>query len=100
MRSRLRHLFWRVPVETEVDEELEAHIELQTARYIREGHQRDNARALALARFGDRGVVRDECQNIRQDMETDMRRSEIREELRQDAIFAMRGFRRAPLFTL
>jgi predicted permease len=100
MKRRLRHLFWPVPVETEVDEELEAHIELQTARYIREGMPPEQARARALARFGDRGVVRNECRDIRQDMENDMRRSELRDELRQDTIFAVRGFRRAPLFTV
>ena len=100
MKRRLRHLFWPVPVETEVDEELEAHLELQTARYIREGMPPEEARVRALARFGDRGVVRNECRDIRQDMEKDMRRSELREELRQDATFALRGFRRAPLFTV
>jgi predicted permease len=89
-----------VPVETEVDEELEAHIELQTRRYIREGLTPDQAKAKAMNRFGDRGIVRDECKDIRQEMETDMRRSELREELKQDAVFALRGFRRAPLFTL
>jgi putative ABC transport system permease protein len=100
MRSRLRSLFWRVPVATEVNEELEAHIELQTARYIREGMPPEAARAKAMARFGDSLAVREQCTDIRQDMENDMRRSEIREELRQDTVFALRGFRRAPLFTL
>jgi predicted permease len=99
MKLRLRKLFWRVPVETEVDEELRAHIELQTARYIREGIDPDEARARAIARFGDPTRVREQCTDIRQDMEKDMRRSEIREELRQDAVFTLRGFRRAPLFT-
>ncbi len=100
MKSRLRNFFWRVPVATEVAEELEAHIELQTARYIREGMTPEAARAKAIERFGDSSMVRAECTDIRQDMETDMRRSELREELRQDTIFALRGFRRAPLFTL
>ena len=100
MKSRLRRFFWRVPVEKEVTEEIEAHIELQTARYIREGLSPEAARAKATARFGDRGMVADECRDIRNDMENDMRRSELREDLRQDAVFALRGFRRAPLFTL
>lgn len=99
MRRRLRHLFWPVPVETEVDEELSAHIELQTARYIREGDSPAAAREKALARFGDAARVRTECTDIRQHMETEMRRTEFIEELRQDALFALRGFRRTPLFT-
>src|SRR4051812_30565834 len=100
MKRRLRHLFWPVPVEAEVDEELQAHIELQTARYVRDGVAADEARARAIARFGDTSAVRSECTDIRYDMEKDMRRSEFREELRQDAVFALRGFRRAPLFTV
>src|SRR4051812_27592252 len=100
MKSRLRSFFWRVPVETEVNEELEAHIELQTRRYIREGLSPDEARTRAIDRFGDASAIRHQCTDIRQDMETDMKRSEFREELRQDAVFALRGFRRAPLFTL
>ena len=100
MKRRLRNFFWPVPVETEVDEELAAHIELQTQRYIREGHSPEQARAEAMRRFGDRSAVREECRDIRQDMEKDMRRSEFRDELRQDTVFALRGFRRAPLFTL
>jgi putative ABC transport system permease protein len=93
-------LFWRVPVTTEVNEELEAHIELQTQRFIREGMTPEAARARAMSRFGDRNSVSAECTDIRQHMEDDMRRSEFFEELRQDAVFAIRGFRRAPLFTL
>jgi predicted permease len=99
MKRRLRHLFWRVPVQTEVDEELAAHIELQTQRYIREGIPPEEARARAVARFGDASTVREECTGIREGMEKDLRRSELREEIRQDAVFALRGFRRAPLFT-
>ena len=100
MKSRLRHLFWRVPVETEVNEELEAHIELQTRRYVREGLSPEEARARAVARFGDASAIRHQCTDIRHDMETDIKRSEFREEIRQDAVFALRGFRRTPLFTI
>jgi predicted permease len=100
MKSRLRSFFWRVPVETEVNEELAGHIELQTQRYIREGLDPAEARARAIARFGDPSTIRQSAIQIRSDMETDMRRSEFRDELRQDAAFALRGFRRAPLFTL
>src|SRR3954464_9333502 len=100
MKSRLRNLFWRVPIETEVSEELEAHIELQTRRYIREGLSPDEARARAVGRFGDPSVIRHQCTDIRQDMEAHMRRAEFMEELKQDTTFALRGFRRAPLFTV
>ena len=48
MKSRLRSFFWRVPVETVVNEELAGHIELQTQRYIREGLDPAEARARAI----------------------------------------------------
>jgi hypothetical protein len=99
MRRRNRHSFWRVPVNREVNEELEQHIELQVRRYMQDGMTEEEARARAVKRFGDRARIEDECRDIRTDMETDMRRSEFRDELRQDVVFALRGFRRNPLFT-
>jgi predicted permease len=99
MRRRDRSSFWRVPVNREVNEELEQHIELQVRRYMQEGMTEADARARAADRFGDRARIEDECRDIRTDMEADMRRSEFLDELRQDVLFAFRGFRRNPLFT-
>jgi putative ABC transport system permease protein len=96
--GRLRRLFWPVPVETEVDEEIAAHIELQTKRYTDAGMADADAGSLALQRFGNLDRVRDECKDIRHHMEADVRRAELTEELRQDARFAFRTFFKNPLF--
>jgi len=99
MRPRRRRFVWSVPIEHEVDEEITAHLELQTRRYIERGMTEAEARAAALARFGDINMVRDECQGIRREMEADVRRAELLSELRQDAAFAIRTMRASPLFT-
>ncbi len=98
-RRRLRTLFWKVPVEQEVDEEIAFHLEMQARRYLAEGMPPDAAREAALRRFGDPTGVRVECRAIGKKMEVEMRRAELRHELRQDAGFALRLLRNNPLFT-
>jgi predicted permease len=99
LARRLRRVFWPVSVEREIADELSAHLELQTRRFIAAGMSEADARAAARMRFGDVDRVRDECRDIRTQMETDMRRAELVEDLRLDARFAIRTLRRAPLFT-
>jgi len=97
--ERLRGRFWAVPVEMEVDEELAAHLELTVRRFIEQGMDPQAARAAALQRFGDLDRVRDECRDIRHDSEANVRRTELRQELRMDAWYALRALRKNPLFT-
>ena len=49
---RLRALFSRRRLEREADQEIEAHLDLLTARYIRAGMSPADARRTARARFG------------------------------------------------
>jgi predicted permease len=98
-RRRLRRAFFPVSIEREIADELRAHLELQTRRYVAEGMSETDARAAARERFGDVERVRDECRDIRDDMETHMERAELRQELRMDVAFTLRTLRRAPLFT-
>ena len=98
LARRLRRVFWPVSIEREIADELSAHLELQTRRYIDAGMSESDARAAARARFGDMDRVRDECRDIRTDMETDMRRRELWQEVRSDVAFALRTLRRSPLF--
>jgi predicted permease len=100
MRRLLRTLFWRIPVEQEVDEEIAFHLEMQTSRYIAEGMTPAEAREAALRRFGDPRNVCQECRAIGKRMEGEMRRAEMRHELRQDIGFALRLLRNSPLFTV
>lgn len=96
---RLRALFWKIPIEQEVEEEIAFHLEMQTRRYIAEGMTPAAAREAALQRFGDPESVREECHTLGHKLEVKMRRAELRHELRQDLSFALRLLRNHPLFT-
>ena len=48
-------------IETEVDDELNFHIDMQTGDYLREGLSREKSRQLAETRFGDVERIRKEC---------------------------------------
>jgi predicted permease len=98
-KRRLRTLFWKIPVEQEVEEEIAFHLEMQTRRYIAEGMTPAEARETALQRFGDPESVREKCHAIGHKLEVEMRRAELRHELRQDLTFALRLLRNSPLFT-
>src|SRR4051812_45224246 len=62
------------------------------------GMSEDDARRLARERFGDYDRVRNECRDIRTDMQDDIERAELRQEVRMDVGFALRTLRRSPLF--
>src|SRR4051812_24362034 len=96
---RTRALFWPVPPQREVDEELAAHLELQARRYAEAGLSPEAAREAALRRFGDVARVRAECLDVRRSMETDMRLAELFHEVRHDLGVAVRAFAKQPLFT-
>ncbi|HJU88554.1 MAG TPA: ABC transporter permease [Gemmatimonadaceae bacterium] len=96
---QLRALFWKSPVAEEVSAELAFHIEMLTRQYIAAGMTPDEARATALARFGDRSRIEAACRDIATGMERDMRFTEYLSELRQDAAYSLRQLRRYPGFT-
>ena len=90
LHRRLRRAFFPVSVEREIADELRAHIELQTRRYVAEGMTEAEARVAARERFGDIEQVRAECKDIRDDMEAKMERAELWQELRTDVAFTLR----------
>lgn len=92
--------FWKERPEAVVDDELAAHIELQTHRYVETGMPESEARAKAIARFGNADEVRKECSTIQQRMETRVRRTEYLDELRQDVKFTVRSLSKSRLFTV
>ena len=103
MRQLLRagaRLFWRPPVEDQVDDELREHIAMLVRRLEGEGLSPDAAREAALRRFGDVSTVRDECRAIAHDVEDRMNRQDFWQDVRQDAGYGLRTLRRAPLFTM
>ena len=89
---RLRSLFRRNVVEQELDEELQYHVEQQTAENIRQGMTPREARATALRALGNI--------EFRKEQVRDTRGTRGIEELSGDVRFAFRTLRRAPGFAL
>jgi putative ABC transport system permease protein len=86
--------------EDEVADELEFHIEMRTREYVARGLDPRDARARALARFGDLANVKETCRDIGRRRDTEMRRREYFSELRQDVRFALRQLAATPGFSL
>lgn len=92
--------FARVTAPEGVDAELAEHLEMLTRKYIAEGLSEADARAKAAERFGALAPVRDECHDIAEHMDHDMRKAEYFQEMKQDAAYALRMLRRSPVFTI
>jgi predicted permease len=84
----------------EVSQELDFHVEMRTRELMSKGMSAGEARALAIARFGDILDVNAKCRRIAKGRDRDMRIVEWLDELKQDLVFAARQMRRAPLVTL
>ncbi|MDF1505968.1 ABC transporter permease, partial [Roseisolibacter sp. H3M3-2] len=91
---------FRRPPQQEVDAELAFHLEERVREYEARGMAPAEARARALARFGDVGTVRSECAELlAEDRRAEHRRG-WREDLGQDLRYGVRALRRAPVFAL
>lgn len=90
LQLRFRALFRRHREETDLNDELDFHLEMQTRRNRQSGMSDEEARHHALLQFGRPAAVREECR--------DQRRIGFLETLIQDVRYTLRGFRRAPLF--
>src|SRR5688572_4575220 len=102
MRQLLRsgtRVFWRRPIDEEVDDELREHIDMLVRRLQRDGLSPEAARDAALRRFGDLATVRAECRTLAHDVEDQMKRQDFIQQLQQDAAYGTRTLRRAPLYT-
>ncbi len=89
---RIRGLALRQRVEQELDEELQFHLEMEARKNAAKGVDRAEASRLARRRFGGVDQVKEECRTVRgtQLIETSL----------GDVKYALRGFRRNPLFVL
>jgi predicted permease len=88
---RLRALFFRHRMDAELQEEIIAHLELQTKKHIQAGMSVDQARRRARVDFGALENAKEECR--------DERGIAWLLHVAQDLRYAIRTFRRAPGFT-
>jgi putative ABC transport system permease protein len=93
-----RRLFGPEPA-GDVDAELSFHLDMRIQELVAGGMPPDEARDLALRRFGDYERARRVCVDIDRRRERTMARTEYLTELRHDAAYAIRTLRRAPGFT-
>lgn len=62
---RVRALFRRKSVETELDEELRFHLERQVEKYVQNGLSREEAQRRARVEFGGVELAKEECRDAR-----------------------------------
>jgi putative ABC transport system permease protein len=90
---------WRRSVRDEVEAELAFHLEMTTRELMESGMTKEHARAEAARRFGDARSASEECQRFGEERDRRVRRTEYRDELRQDLSFALRQLAGAPGFS-
>jgi predicted permease len=89
---RLRALLYRRQVERDLQDELASHIELQTRKNLAAGMDPAQARRRALIEFGGLPQIAEECR--------DARGVNWISTAARDGLYALRGFRRSPLFVV
>lgn len=94
MKRSNKSPLWRRAVSSEVDEELEMHLEMRTREYEAQGLSPDEARRKARRRFGDLDRHAAQCRREAGGRNRRWRWSAWLDELRQDLRFTLRQLRR------
>jgi len=98
--SGWRRLFRHSSAARDVDDEIAFHIAMREETLRRHGLAAEDARTSAIARFGDRDAVREECLEIHSRFDREVRLMEWLASVASDFRFAIRSLRRTPAFTL
>jgi hypothetical protein len=95
--------FLRLPrsaarIRSDVDDEIRFDIDMRARDLVRQGMSADEARDRATREFGDLDGTRRYCEEIDMQVETEVRRSNLAQDVRADLVLAWRGLRRTPVF--
>lgn len=99
-RSRAFWYLRRRTVRSDVDEELDLHLEMRTAALVGDGLSREDARRQALREFGDLDGTRRYCRQQDERREDEMQRALLFQDLWHDLRIAARGLLRTPALAL
>jgi putative ABC transport system permease protein len=100
MKRSLRSWLWRVPLDQEVDEELDFHVEMRTSELVERGVDPRIAREMVVARLGDVKRLKRTCVDLGRKRDREMRLTRWLEEFATDVKLAVRQLKGAPGFTL
>jgi putative ABC transport system permease protein len=100
MKRSLRSWLWRIPIQQEIDEELELHIEMRTRELTARGIDPQTAREVALSRLGDIRALKRTMTDLGRKRDREMRVTLWLEELADDLKVAFRQLKASPSFTL
>src|SRR5262245_50899950 len=102
MAPRLFHLPWRSRrhIDADVECELDFHLQSRVADLVALGLSPGDAAARARAEFGDLDDARRYLVALDREIERSQRRRDHMHELWQDARYALRRMRAAPVFTI
>ena len=92
--------FWRNDPKRDVDEEVRFHLESLVEELVAGGVPREEARARAMARFGDVHDISRTLYDLSLHRERTMQHLERLDTLKQDVRFGLRQLRKNPAFTL
>jgi predicted permease len=91
---------WRRDVRRDIDDELRFHFDARIAELVASGLPPAEARARAIAEFGDVDTVRSDLAVIDRRVAAQRRRADVLDGLRQDLVYSARSLWRTPAVSL